>query len=92
MKAKRQPEQESIPIPIPIPISINSINSINSISSISSISPTPIQKIIGLIGNHCLEATPEGAHLVAQPLSTRPNVMLRHSNRERYSFKATALL
>jgi hypothetical protein len=91
MKAKRQPEQESIPIPIPIPIPI-SINSINSISSISSISPTPIQTMIGLIGNHCLEATPEGAHLVAQPLSTRPNVMLRHSNRERYSFKATALL
>ena len=58
MRGRCQPEQESISIPIPISISISI--SINSICSICSISPPPIQKMIGLIDNHCLEATSEG--------------------------------
>ena len=31
--------------------------------------PTPIQTMIGRIGNHCLEATPEGARLFGRVLA-----------------------
>ncbi|MDI9385095.1 MAG: hypothetical protein QM518_12435, partial [Verrucomicrobiota bacterium] len=31
--------------------------------------PTPIQTLIGRIGNHCLEATPEGARLFGRVLA-----------------------
>ncbi|MGI6302702.1 MAG: hypothetical protein ACOX52_16835 [Verrucomicrobiota bacterium] len=31
--------------------------------------PTPVQTMMGLIGNHCLEETHEGAGLFGYPLS-----------------------
>jgi len=43
-------------------ISINSINSINS---------TPIPTMIGLIGNHLLEARPGGTRLFGRALGSR---------------------
>jgi hypothetical protein len=45
MRARRQPEQDSIPI------------------------PTPTPTMIGRIGNHCLEATHEGARLFGSRLA-----------------------
>jgi hypothetical protein len=57
-----------------------SIFSISSISSIPIPTPTPtpisisisisIQTLIGLIGNHCLEATPVAARLVGRARET----------------------
>ncbi len=57
MRARYQPEQESIPLPIQTP------------------TPTPIRPIrpIRRIGNHCLEATPEGARLTGYPLAAPPS-------------------
>ena len=54
--------------------SINSINSINSIRSIRSI-PIPTPTMIGVIGNHLLEARPGGTRLFGRALDSRfPNL------------------